>query len=77
MTSHKNALILIKKFGYKTREVAEVLGIQTRSVSDKMNNKNYNKFSDSDFYKLLFHFKKKTKDQSKFLESFEKIKDLD
>ena len=74
MTSHENALILIKEFNYNARQVAEVLGVQTRTVSDKMKTENYNKFSDNDFTKLLFHFQQKIENQTKILE---KIKDLD
>jgi len=65
---HKKALILIDAFNYNAREIAEVLGINTRTASDKIKNVNYNKFTEYQFKKMLIYFKDKNKYQREILE---------
>ena len=67
MTPHENALILIKEFEYNARQVAEVLKIQTRTASDKIKNEGYHKFTDEQFYNLLFHFQQKIESNTQTL----------
>ena len=67
MTAHENSLILIKEFEYNAREVAKVLEVATQTVDKKIKLVNNNKFSESDFKKLIFHFHHKIEKQSKTL----------
>ena len=55
-TPHENALILIKVFEYNARQVSQVLGVTTQTIDKKIKLVNNNKFSESDFQKLIFHF---------------------
>lgn len=70
MTPHEKSLILIKTFGYNLRQVAEVLDVKSQTVDKKIKQFKYNKFSESDFEKLLLHFQTKIYRESKVLEKF-------
>lgn len=69
MTPHENALILIKGFEYNARQVSQVLGVTTQTIDKKIKLVNNNKFSESDFQKLIFHFQQKIEKQSKTLKT--------
>ncbi len=64
MTPHENALILIKEFNYNTREIGEILNVAPQTIEKKIKLVKYNKFSESDFQKLLFHFQNKIEKQN-------------
>ena len=67
MTAHENALILIKGFEYNARQVSQVLGVTTQTIDKKIKLVNNNKFSESDFQKLIFHFQQKIESNNQTL----------
>lgn len=66
MTTQDKCLFIIKELELSARQVATVIGKKQQTVSDKIKNRNFNKFLDADFEKL----------QSFYIEKLEKIKTL-